>query len=407
MLRIFYGKNHAEGQRPTYQPTGCKQGGCAVGFLARENHGTKTKIYIAKSGMDIGKENVAKLSKSLSIRAQKVCRTYIGIIYQKVAADTYAMLGYEHFYVPKHRLAVMDVVNEYSQKKYHVLAQAIMNYLNEGYEIPLKQSLHLMCRMIDGFQVLASLEQCYLDENDETAKSFMECLHERKLPAFAVVEGTRLPILGLLEVMAVSRLLADTDVLGGGAKSAGYVVERADIDGHLVPVAVRIVKIDPGDAFNFNGPDNQFYQSFNARYEGPMKDKKDLQFGNNANVTIGWDYLSEVQQHHFLHTMKTCYALLKDKKLLQFLVERRGMFDKEINGQWKLLTECIAKDKIDSWVKYMDLQMREDVYGELLAKDDGHIPNVRRTQVKFGPKSIGAVCCSPFEVHQSMVYAFP
>lgn len=53
------------------------------------------------------------------------------------------------------------------------------------------------------------------------------------------------------------------------------------------------------------------------------------------------------------------------------------MFDKEINGQCKLLTEPIVKDKIDLWVNYMDLQMRADVHSELLVKDDGHIPNVR------------------------------
>ena len=52
--------------------------------------------------------------------------------------------------------------------------------------------------------------------------------------------GAVVPILGLMEVLAASRLLADTDVLGGGGKNAGFVVER-DGDGH--PLAVRVVKV--------------------------------------------------------------------------------------------------------------------------------------------------------------------
>lgn len=56
---------------------------------------------------------------------------------------------------------------------------------------------------------------------------------------------------------------------------------------------MSIVKIDSGAAFSFNTPQNKFFQSFNTIYEGPLKDKKDLQFGNNAAVTIAWDHLSD------------------------------------------------------------------------------------------------------------------
>ena len=55
--------------------------------------------------------------------------------------------------------------------------------------------------------------------------------------------GVVVPILGLMEVLAASRLLADTDVLGGDGKNAGFVVERDGDDGRGRPLAVRVVKV--------------------------------------------------------------------------------------------------------------------------------------------------------------------
>ena len=43
-----------------------------------------------------------------------------------------------------------------------------------------------------------------------------------------------------MEVLASSRLLADTDVFGGGASKASFVVER---DGGGQPLAMRVVKV--------------------------------------------------------------------------------------------------------------------------------------------------------------------
>ncbi len=67
----------------------------------------------------------------------------------------------------------------------------------------------------------------------------MSCVEDGWVPQSALVDGEVVPILGLMEVLAVSRLLADTDVLGGGGNNAGFVVER---DGNGRPIAVRVVK---------------------------------------------------------------------------------------------------------------------------------------------------------------------
>ena len=73
----------------------------------------------------------------------------------------------------------------------------------------------------------------------------MECLEEGWVPQSVRLErgGVVVPILGLMEVLASSRLLADTDVLGGGGKNAGFVVERDGDDGRGRPRAVRVVKV--------------------------------------------------------------------------------------------------------------------------------------------------------------------
>jgi hypothetical protein len=98
------------------------------------------------------------------------------------------------------------------------------------------------------------------------------------------VEGKRVPLCGLLELLAASRLLADTDVLGGGLRNAGFVVERdwpagsvtpsgaaavaAVVDRLPPPLVVRVVKVDAGEAFNFDGDNNQFSRTFNTRARG-------------------------------------------------------------------------------------------------------------------------------------------
>ncbi len=51
---------------------------------------------------------------------------------------------------------------------------------------------------------------------------------------------------------------------GGGSRNAGFVVESQE----SCPVAIRVVKIDAGEAFNFGGEDNQFMQSFTPFYRG-------------------------------------------------------------------------------------------------------------------------------------------
>jgi hypothetical protein len=135
-----------------------------------------------------------------------------------------------------------------------------MGEVNQGRapEDHIRQGLHLVSRWIDGYRDLVNLEACYLDADDQEPKRFQACIEAGRVPDYASIEGRRVPILGLMEVLAASRLVGDTDVLGGGAKNAGFVVESQDGQ----PIAVRVVKIDVGEAFNFTQY-NQFTRYFN------------------------------------------------------------------------------------------------------------------------------------------------
>ncbi len=164
------------------------------------------------------------------------------------------------------------------------LARALFERLNRG-RPPAERITHgvyVLSRLVEGYRDLAHLDACLREHAPAAAAAaaavvggapslppvprpaavaaaaasdaaaapavpqqqpcaFMCCLQEGWVPQSALVEGRVVPILGLMEVLAASRLVADTDVLGGGGTNAGFVVERdASRDGR--PIAVRVVK---------------------------------------------------------------------------------------------------------------------------------------------------------------------
>jgi hypothetical protein len=375
LLRVWHGKY--KNKRPVYIPMEKKTSGCAVGFWAREEHSQKVKIYLAKSGFP-GPEH--QVSETLSTRRQMHYRSFLGIVKEKIAADIYAILGHGYFYVPKHRLEMMKVLNEYTKE--NALAVALTENMNAGRKAAdqIHESLHLLSRRIKGYQDLAALRECFFDHEDAERKSFLTCVELGRVPEYALIQGQRLPILGLMEVMAASRLLGDTDVLGGGGKNAGFVIE---INGDQ-PVAVRITKIDAGESFNFDGANNQFMQSFNRKFRGnKLQDQKDMQFGNMQPKVIQWSKLLDQQQKRFLCALKRGYHALQNNALLDLLLFRKGLFDQAIPGPRKLLGDDMVSAFKASWREYMNDQMLPEVYGE-------SIETMNQITPSFSPKDVGA-----------------
>jgi hypothetical protein len=57
-------------------------------------------------------------------------RSYLAIMKELSAAHLYPRLGHGTFYVPKHRLSMMPVINEHTQA--NALAAALMEEVNRG-----------------------------------------------------------------------------------------------------------------------------------------------------------------------------------------------------------------------------------------------------------------------------------
>jgi hypothetical protein len=385
LMRIWGGKYTPQDARPEYRPVAKKIGVGALGFIAEEVHPTKSKRYMAKSGIP---QDQDKVSVTLSSRRESHYRSYLAIVKELIAAQLYTLLGHGAFYVPKHRLHRMDIINE--QTKDNALAVALMKEVNLGRPATeqITQGLHLLARWIEGYQDLAKLTTCYLDADDQEPTSFQTLVEAGRVPEYAHIEGKRLPILGLMEIMAASRLLGDTDVLGGGAMNAGFVVERKNGQ----PVAIRVMKIDAGEAFSWSAEHNQFAQFFSPLSEAKkLADPKDLQFGNMQPKVILWGKLLESQKQRFLHTLKQGYAAFQDEPLIDFILHRRGAFDEATPGRTLLPAEMVADFK-KAWRTYMKYQTLPQVYGAELAGFPA--AEMGASAVPFNPKAVGAASCT-------------
>ena len=127
-------------------------------------------------------------------------------------------------------------------------------------------------------------------------------LRNRRPPTLARVDGCTVPVRGIEAILAVARLVADTDCLGGGFKNAGFVVQRNALG---MPLSVRAVKIDTGYSFNLHGPENIYTKSFLPFQTGhKMTDQRDIQFGNNQTFEVELKKLLPEQKYIFMKTFK-------------------------------------------------------------------------------------------------------
>ena len=144
-----------------------------------------------------------------------------------------------------------------------------------------------------------------------------------------------------------------------------------------------------------------------------LADLRDLQFGNSQPATIRWERLAPGQQRAFLRALLRGHDFLRDPAVVEFLVRRRGEFDRAANAvaaahrdggavgggpgaaaaaggaagdARRLLTDAVVRPFVASWSAYRDAQMLPEVYGRALLHHE-----VAEAVVPFAPGRHGAV----------------
>ncbi len=350
LLRVWGGK-HTAGKQPVYAPVALKTAGDAIGAVfekAKTKPGATNskKRWIGKLGFLQAAPTETRSHGSASLMRVGTVRESVR---EKSASDIYHLLSGRLYETPKTRLAILPIENRFTSA--HALTAPLLENLNRG-RAPGKcvtAGVYVMSKLIDGYQDLASLTGCVLGEE---RLSFLACLERGFVPEFVEIEAQPIRICGVMSILAVSRLIADTDVLGGGAKNAGFAIER-DGAGRL---SVRMIKIDAGASFNFTGENNMLLQSFNEESEAPkLKDKRDLQFGNMQPATIKWDGLTKAQQEEFLAALDHGLQRLKDPALFDFILKRGGAFLKAGEG---IMSETEITAFGASWARCLNRQER-------------------------------------------------
>ena len=211
----------------------------------------------------------------------------ISAIKEKIGADLYKLLSGGRFGVAKTRLAMLDVIDRFTRG--HLLAQ-------EWARQQIIQTLRVMSRFEDGYKDFAEART----KEGGREYSFMEYIQEyHRPPDFLLTDdGDLVPLEGFVELLAVGRMLADTDFIGGGGGNAGFKW-TLDADGR--PIKAKTYKIDPGFVLQCNSSANWALNTYRNNDGRKLGNIRDIQIANNHNgVTIKWDSLTADQQSVFL-----------------------------------------------------------------------------------------------------------
>ena len=211
--------------------------------------------------------------------------------------------------------------------------------------------IFIMSKYMPDYCDLYHLKNCIIDG---IKISFLDCLKRKKFPELAEIDGQFIPIRGLIELLATARLLGDTDVLGVSGKNAGFVVER---DMYHRALCVRIVKIDPGFAFDFSEA-NPFHSGVNQLDLDPLKrDGRNIQYAVNSGCLLPWENLSEVQQRLYLQTFHRVFQQLRQREFLDLVLAQEG-FKASPSGKVLRFVETFTQNIMTSLNGYLNAQER-------------------------------------------------
>ena len=344
LTRIYTGRQSTELQ---YTTVAEKTTGCALGAIYEKQHHDPAnpkpcRRWIGK----VGEPGGLLRNDPNSVRTRTKKELNIDAMREKLASDLFEELGREIFTIPKTRLSQQSILTTYTNG--HFMAH---HWHGQG----IHNTLQIMSRFVENYKDFEKAKT--LDEAGHEIK-FLEFIERYHRPPDEIIDqhGELVPLRGFMGLLAVGRILADTDLIGGSGKNAGFIFETES--GH--PIA-RSVKIDPGYAFQVeqNMPGYNWIINTHKKLGGIMLDNiKDLQIANgNQDVTIKWDSLTHNQKDDFLAALFNCSRYLRSEEVLHFLFYRDGRFRR---SDIERMPEEVAQKKMDEMINWMRLQL--DIY---------------------------------------------
>jgi hypothetical protein len=330
------------------RPKGSKPAGSELGYIYEKDG----KTYLVKfpcptlTCQDPDRSSIRTLTKEGT-------QTSVGL--EIAAGDLFNYLSPQAYYTSKQRQGMMvPDIAQFGDMHREMLGIMIDNIYNGKPHLPKKLPI-ILSGMVRGYENLEALKTCVVSiEGDEHILSFTDCLDRGVIPEMLQLEGERrIPILGLMELLAAATVLADVDVLGGSAKNAGFVFEH---DEDHTPIAVRVVKIDPGYSFHY-------YEGNNKTSQGPTPtNPKDIQFAS-SRARIQWVGLTIKQQQLFISSLKVAINKLDDARVFsEFLQRKNGRSENRL-----FVSDALCNHMNTERLKYTAILRSDKVYGNELA----------------------------------------
>ncbi len=293
----------------------------------------KGKRWLAKIGYHFEESKSHNLASSQSIPENSLTNraAMLNCAMEKIATDFYYILAQGAFLTATTRLINKKFVNEHT--KNNGLVRDLMDRINEPRAISkqISEGLHLFCKFIDDYlPINEDIKACYNNKQF----SFMEFIIEfRRPPEYLSINGNIMRLVGLMEILAISRLVHDTDTLGEEFGNLGIKIIK-DNSGELV---AKAVKIDPGSSF-CQDEWNLFLNSINSdkinatkgedelNFKFILRDLRDIQYSNNRS-RFEWKHLTDIQKKEFLTALGLGINILRNTIILDFLIYREGKFN--------------------------------------------------------------------------------
>ena len=343
------------GKIPEFIPVEAKTEGYTLGawFVKKtDKSDSKNRRWLGKFGVPTG------YNKELSLSSQNFQKhAFLDSAIEKISTELFGWLS-PTYIVPKILLAYMPIENRFTTQNIlfsHIKEKIQKNNPDQG----MLKTVFVMSKCVIGYRDLCKLN---VQMEEKRVLPFMDFIDQTgSIPSRVLVDGESMVLRGLMELLAAARLLGDTDCLGGGGKSAGFVVIQT-------PETKRkeafVVKIDSGFSFNFDGEENKLIKSlskleeqFNFLSSGKLKDTRDIQIGNNFGI-IQWESISKEQQECYIKTIRGMMAKLESGLYHERLKDHQEKFNK-----YGIILNTSIVQKIKDQLE-ASCQINKDVYSE-------------------------------------------